>query len=270
MKFTLLLFAVMVGLLGRVPCARAEDVVAPTMIRTETVEYADGDTILEGYLAFDENASGKRPGILIVHEWRGVGQYVKSRAEQLARLGYVAFAADIYGKGVRPGSNEEAAQQAGIYRSDRTLMRRRALAGLTLLRDNPRVDGARLAAIGYCFGGTVVLELARSGADVKGVVSFHGGLGTPNIADAKDIRARVLVLHGADDPHVPPEEVARFQEEMKSAGVDWQMVSYGGAVHSFTNREAGADPAGGSAYNRLADERSWKAMRQFFREIFKE
>lgn len=236
---------------------------------TKTVEYRQGDTVLEGYLAYDDAAKGKRPGVLVIHEWKGVGPYEKGRAEQLAQLGYVAFAADIYGKGVRPATNEQAAAEAGKYRgNDRTLLRARAAAGLDKLASFPQVDPKRLAAIGYCFGGTSVLELARSGADLDGVVSFHGGLATPNPADAAKIRAKVLVLHGADDPYVPPAEVAAFQQEMRQAKVDWQMVYYSGAVHSFTNPKSGSDPAKGAAYNEKADRRSWEAMKQFFKEIF--
>ncbi|HET6420705.1 MAG TPA: dienelactone hydrolase family protein, partial [Geobacteraceae bacterium] len=192
------------------------------------------------------------------------------RVEQLARLGYVAFGADIYGKGIRPATPEAAAREAAKYRgADRSLLRERGLAGLDELRKQPNVDAGRLAAIGYCFGGTAVLELARSGADLKGVVSFHGGLDTPNPADARNIRAKVLVFHGADDPHVPPPQVAAFQEEMRKGGVDWQMVFYGGAVHSFTNPDSGNDLSKGVAYNEKADRRSWEAMKLFLAEIFR-
>ena len=237
-------------------------------VHTEKVEYKDGDVLLEGYLAYDEALKGKRPGVLIVHEWTGLGPYVKMRAEKLAKLGYVAFAADIYGKGIRPQNAQEAARQASIYRSDRKLMRRRAQAGLNELNKNNLVDKTRVAAIGYCFGGGTVLELARSGADIKGAVSFHGNLDTPNPEDARNIKAKILVLHGADDPNVPMEQVIKFQEEMRGAHVDWQMIFYGGAVHSFTNPDSGNDPSRGVAYNKLADERSWEAMKVFFNEIF--
>ena len=179
-------------------------------------------------------------------------------------MGYVAFAIDMYGKGIRPKTPQEAAAQAGIYKQDRALMRARALAGLEVLRSNPLCDPKRVAAIGYCFGGTVVLEIARSGADVAGVVSFHGGLDTPTPADAKNIRCKVLVLHGGDDPHVPRKDVDAFEDEMRAAGVDWQLVVYGGAVHSFTNPAAGNDKSKGAAYNAEADSRSWEAMKAFF------
>ena len=241
---------------------------AEAKLVTKTVEYRQGDTVLEGYLAYDDTYKGKRPGVVVVHEWTGLGPYVQKRAEQLAGLGYVAFGADIYGRGIRPNTPEAAGKEAGKYRSDRRLLRARAQAGLEVLRSQPLVDPGRIAAIGYCFGGTTVLELARSGADLRGAVSFHGGLDTPNPGDAKYIRAKVLVLHGADDPHVPLQQVAAFQDEMRNGGVDWQMVSYGGAVHSFTVPEAGDDPSKGAAYNEQADKRSWEAMRVFFAEIF--
>lgn len=241
---------------------------AQAKLQTKVVEYKQGNTVLEGYLAYDDAVQGKRPGVLVVHEWTGLGDYVKRRAEQLAEMGYVAFAADIYGKGIRPDNPKDAGAQANIYRSNRQLMRDRAQAGLAVLRNNPMTDAQRVAAIGYCFGGGTVLELARSGAPVAGVVSFHGNLDTPNPADAKNIKGRVLVLHGAVDPYVPPEQVDAFAKEMEAADVDWQMVAYGNAVHSFTNPSAGNDPAKGSAYDAKADQRSWAAMKQFFSEIF--
>ena len=238
-------------------------------VRTEAVEYKQGDAVLEGYLAYDDAVKGKRPGVLIVHEWMGVNPYVKKRAEQLARLGYIAFAADIYGKGVRPKNSDEAAAESKKYKTDRQLMRDRVNAGLAILKKNKLADTKRTAAIGYCFGGTTVLELARSGADVNGIVSFHGGLDSLNPNDAKNIKGKVLALHGGDDPFVPAEQVAAFQDEMRKAGVDWNMVIYGGAVHSFTNPDAGNDNSKGAAYNEKADKRSWEDMRQFFSEIFK-
>jgi dienelactone hydrolase len=186
----------------------------------------------------------------------------------LAGLGYVAFAADVYGKGIRPASAEEAAKLAGKFKGDRSLFRERLRAALDHLRKEPLVDKERIAAIGYCFGGTGVLELARSGADLLGVVSFHGGLDSPGPDGGKAIHAKVLVLHGADDPFISPAQIASFQEEMRKGGVDWQMVYYGGAVHAFTNPGAGPDNSRGAAYNAPADDRSWRAMRDFFDEIF--
>ncbi len=242
---------------------------ARAALHTESVEYRHGDVVLEGYLADDDAVSGRRPGVLVVHEWKGLGQHAKHSADALAKLGYVAFAVDMYGKGVRPKDNQEAGAHAGKYKKNRALMRARIGAALDELRKHERVDPKRVAAIGYCFGGTTVLELARSGADVAGVVSFHGGLDSPTPEDAKSIRGKVLVLHGADDPHVPPAEIAAFQNEMRHAGMDWQMIFYGGAVHSFTNPDAGTDNSRGVAYNEPAAQRSWAAMKLFFEEIFR-
>ncbi len=242
---------------------------AEASVKTKVVEYKQGDTILEGYMAWDDAKSAKRPGVLIVHEWTGINEHMKQRAEMLAKLGYVAFAADIYGKGIRPSAQPEAAKTAGVYKNDRPLMRARVRAGLEELKKQKLADPQRIAAIGYCFGGTTVLELARDAADVKGVVSFHGGLSTPTPLDAKNITAKVLVLHGADDPFVKADEVAAFQDEMRNGGVDWQFISYSNAVHSFTNKAAGTDNSKGAAYNEKADRRSWEAMKTFFAEIFK-
>jgi dienelactone hydrolase len=242
---------------------------AEAAVKSKLVEYKQGETVLEGYVAWDSATTAKRPGILVVHEWTGINAHMKQRAEMLAKLGYVAFAADIYGKGIRPSAPADAAKTAGIYKNDRALMRARVRAGLDELKKQKFVDPQRLAAIGYCFGGTTVLELARDGADVKGVISFHGGLATPTPQDAKNIKGKVLALHGADDPYVKTDEVAAFQDEMRKGGVDWQFVSYSNAVHSFTNNEAGNDNSKGAAYNEKADKRSWEAMKIFFAEIFK-
>lgn len=230
-------------------------------IKGETIEYKQGEAILEGYLAYDDSFKGPRPGVLIVHDWVGAGPYVRARAQQLASLGYVAFAADIYGKGIRPADPKEAAKVSGQFKNDRTLLRLRANASLDILSSHPRVDPEKLGAMGYCFGGMTVLELARSGANVAGVVSFHGNLDTPNTEDAKKIKGKVLVLHGAEDPVVPPAQVTAFQNEMRAAGIDWQMNYYSGALHNFTNPDV-------KSYQRNADRRSFEAMKLFFREIF--
>jgi dienelactone hydrolase len=235
-------------------------------VQTETVEYRDGDQVLEGYLAWDDSFHGKRPGMVVVHDWMGIGDYSKRRAREVAALGYVAFAADIYGKGIRPKNAQEAGQLAGKFKGDLPLLRSRARAAFDVLAKNPSVDPSRIFAMGYCFGGTAALELARSGAPLVGTISFHGGLGTKNPADAKNIKGRVLALHGAADPFVPPAEVAAFQKEMDDAKVDWQMVFYSGAVHSFTNPDAGNDPSKGAAYNARADARSWEALKAFLQE----
>ncbi len=238
-------------------------------IHTETVEYMQGDATLEGYLAYDDSITGKRPGVIVVHEWWGLNDFIKGRAEALAKLGYVAFAVDIYGKGIRAKTAEEAGKLAGLYRSDRKLLRARANAGLEVLKRLPQTDTRNIAAIGYCFGGGTVLEMARSGADISGVVSFHGNLDNPNPADAKNIKAEVLVLHGAEDPYVTPEQVRTFWDEMRKTDARWQVNIYSGAVHSFTNPDSGNDKSKGVAYNETAAVRSWNAMKMFFSEIFR-
>ena len=242
---------------------------AGAQIHTETLEYPQGNTALEGHLAYDTAIQGKRPGVLIVHQWKGLSDYEKKRAEMLAKLGYIAFAVDVYGKGIRPSTSQEAGAQAGKYKSDRNLLRSRLQAGLAVLQKQELTDPRRIAAIGYCFGGTAVIELARSGADIAGVVSFHGGLDSPHAEDGKNIRCKVLACHGADDPHVSAKDLAAFEDEMRQAKVDWQLIMYGAAVHSFTDWNAGNDPQRGAAYNERADQRSWEAMKQFFAEIFK-
>lgn len=243
--------------------------VARAQLHTEAVEYKDGDTTLEGYLAYDEGIKGKRPGVLIVHQWKGLIENEKKRAEMLAKLGYVAFCADIYGKGVRPESPKDAGPMSGKYKANRALLRQRVNAGLAELKKNELTDSSRVAAIGYCFGGTTVIELARSGADIAGVVSFHGGLDSPTPADGKNIKCKVLALHGADDPFVPAADIAAFENEMRDAKVDWQLVKYGNTVHSFTIWDADKDGLKGSSYNEKSDKRSWEDMKEFFTEIFK-
>jgi dienelactone hydrolase len=242
---------------------------AAAEIVTRTVEYTHGDTKLIGYLAYDDAVQGKRPGVLVVHEWYGLNDYAKRRARELAALGYVALAADIYGEGKVAANREEAAALAGRFRGgDGSLLRERTAAGLEALRSQEEVDPQRLAAIGYCFGGTAVLELARSGADLDLVVSFHGGLQTAAPASRGDIKATVLVLNGAADPMVPPEDRAAFMKEMDEAGADWQLVEYGGAVHAFTNPDADKAGIPGVAYDEKADRRSWEAMRSALAEAF--
>jgi dienelactone hydrolase len=237
-------------------------------VHTETITYKHGDTALEGYLAYDDAKSGKRPGVLVVHEWLGLNPNAKKRAEMLAEMGYVAFALDMYGKGVRGQGPQDGPKLSAPYKQDRTLMRARAAAGLDVLRQHRLVDPTKLAAIGYCFGGTTSLELARSGADLAGVVSFHGNLETPMPAKPGQVKAKVLVCHGADDPVVPPPEVLTFEDEMRKAGVDWQLIAYGGCVHGFTNPGAGSDKSRGVAYSAGADRRAWQAMKDFFNEVF--
>lgn len=243
-------------------------VVAHAAIQTKTIEYKQGDTTLAGVLVYDDAIKGKRPGVLVVHQWMGLTEYEQTRAAQLAKLGYVAFCADIYGKGIRPKDTKEAGAEATKYKTDRALLRARVNAGLAELKKSDLVEARHVAAIGYCFGGTTVIELARSGADVAGVVSFHGGLDSPAPADGKNIKGKVLACHGADDPFVPAKDLAAFEEEMRAANVDWTLIKFGGAVHSFTQPMAGNDNSKGAAYNERADRRSWKAMELFLNGIF--
>ncbi|HEY3295116.1 MAG TPA: dienelactone hydrolase family protein [bacterium] len=238
-------------------------------VKTETVQYKDGDTVLEGYLAYDDSVAGKRPGVLVCHEWWGLVDYPKHRAEQLAGQGYVAFALDMYGKGVTAKTPQDAQTRARAFYTNRPLMRQRAQAGLEVLKNHPLVDTRRIAAIGYCFGGTAALELARSGADLAGVVTFHGNLSTPTADDAKNIKGKVLICTGADDQSVKPEDITAFEDEMRKAKVDYQINVYGDAVHGFTNPAATGPKSGGYSYNALADRRSWEAMQTFFNELFK-
>jgi dienelactone hydrolase len=258
-------FLVALGVLAAVVALMGN---ARAAIHTEPVEYKDGETVLEGYLAYDDALAEKRPGVVIVHEWWGLGEQQKRVAERLAELGYVAFALDMYGKGKLTDDPKQAGEWAGAFRSHLDLARRRFEAGLKVLRGNEHTDASRIAAIGYCFGGGICLEMARMGVDLDGVVSFHGSLKSA-VPDAlrKPITAKILVCHGADDPNVPPADVNAFEDEMRTAGADWQLIAYGGAVHSFTNPDADRP---GARYNQKADRRSWGAMKQFLAEVFEE
>jgi dienelactone hydrolase len=222
----------------------------------------------EGYVAYDDALKGPRPGILVAHNWMGITDETRGRVDELARLGYVAFAVDIYGKGIRPKNQTEAGQLAGSFKKDRTLLRAHMQEGLAQLEKLPDVDKNKIAVIGYCFGGTAALELARAGAKANGFITFHGGLDSPKPEDGKRIKGKVLVLHGADDPFNPIADVTAFENEMRDNKVDWEMIKYGGAVHSFTEKGAGNDNSKGAAYNAEADQRSWIAMKDFLKEIF--
>lgn len=238
-------------------------------IKTHVVTYGASSAPLEGFLAYDDSSREMRPGILVIHEWWGLNDYIRGRVVQLARLGYVAFAADIYGKGQRASTQDEAKKLSGKFSKDRSLLRSRAQAALEELQKSPLADKSRLAAIGYCFGGMTALELARSGAPLKAAVSFHGTLDTPTVQDARNIKGSILALTGADDPFVPATQRESFIDEMRKGGVDWQMHIYGNTVHSFTNPASGNDPSRGIAYNPLSDRRSWQAMQDLFNEVFK-
>jgi dienelactone hydrolase len=237
-------------------------------IKETVVEYQSGGVTCEGLHVVDAAKTGKLPSVLIIHQWTGLSDNEKMRARMLAELGYNVFAADIYGKGIRP-QPPESGKEAGKYKSDRKLYRERMLSALEVLNKDARTDLAKVAAIGYCFGGTGVIELARSGAVMKGVVSFHGGLDSPTPADGKNIKGKVLALHGADDPFVPAKDIAAFEQEMKDAKVDYKLVNYPGAVHAFTQKAAGNDNSKGAAYNEAADKASWEEMKAFFERLFK-
>ncbi len=236
-------------------------------MKTEALEYRDGDVTLRGFLALNDKQSGRRPGILVMPEAFGLGAQAKRRAQMLADLGYVALAGDPYGDGLELNDLGEAVKRATAIFADPAKTRARARVALDKLASLPEVDPSRLASIGYCMGGTFSLELARDGAPIKGVVSFHGGLQTQRPA-AGQIGAKILVCTGADDPFVPPAQVNAFAEEMTKAKADWQIISYGGTVHSFTNPDAGKIGNPALAYNKATDERSWKALTSFFEEIF--
>jgi dienelactone hydrolase len=235
---------------------------------SKTIEYEYQGTKLAGTMVWNDSIRERRPGILVAHDWMGHGPFALDKAKQLAREGYVTFAVDMYGKGVYAEDTQQASQLAGAIKKDRALMRGRIGAAFDVLKQQPQVDTQRTGAIGFCFGGTTALELARSGANVTAVVSFHGGLETSMKAEPGKVRAKILVLHGADDPYVPPEEVDAFEKEMKAAKANWELVMYGGTVHSFTQRSAGTDNSKGAAYNEQADRRSFLAMKNFFDEVF--
>ncbi|PTN38955.1 dienelactone hydrolase family protein [Desulfonatronum sp. SC1] len=236
---------------------------------TKTVPYAIGETQFEGTIVYQGYSSQNKPGVLMVPNWMGPTAQSVEKAARVAGDGYVVFMIDMYGKEVRPTNRAEAAAAAGSLRADRRLMRERVNAALEVFKEQAGdvpLDPSRIAAIGFCFGGGVVLELARGGTELPGVVSFHGNLDTPDPADAKRIKAKILVLHGANDPAVPDEQVQTFIQEMRDAGVDWQLIHYGGAVHSFTDPHA--DTPGRNEYHPLVAQRAFIAMEAFFREIF--
>ena len=233
---------------------------AQAAVKLDTINYKQGDTALEGWLVYDDAGSGRRPGVLLFPAWWGPSAQDKDVAERLAKLGYVVFVADVYGKGVRPDTIPAAAAESGKYYKDRPLVLARAEAGFDQLRQSSMVDASKIAAIGYCFGGMPALDLARSGAPLVDVVTFHGALGTPNPESDKNIKGHVLALHGAADPIVNAEAVAKFEKELTEAGVDWQVVLYGGAMHAFTDHVHIQAPDHGMKYDAEADKRSWQAM----------
>jgi dienelactone hydrolase len=241
---------------------------AHAQVKTETITYKHGAQEFKGFLAYDSAATGKRPGILVVHEWWGLNDYARKRAEQLARLGYVAFACDMYGDGKTTEHPKEAGAMAGMVRKNAKEWEGRAQAGLQILRDHPKVDGAKLAAIGYCFGGSTALQLAFTGADIKAAVSFHGAMPGLDDTQAKQVKAKVLICHGAADSFIPDEAIHKVRSALEQANVDYQVVYYGGALHSFTVPDADQRGLKGIAYNAAADRRSWHDMIELFNEVF--
>ncbi len=237
-------------------------------VKTKEVTYTHGGTAFKGHLAWDDAAKGKRPGVLVVHEFWGLNDYARQRAEQLAGLGYVAFACDMYGEGQVTEHPEEAAQFAAAVRQNVPEWQARAQAALKVLRDDERVDPGKLAAIGYCFGGSTALELAYSGADLAAVVTFHAALPVPDETQARAIKAKVLINHGAADAFIPEETCQKVRAALEAAKVDYEFIYYGGAVHSFT--VPGSEKVGrkGMAYDAAADRRSWLEMLRLFDEVF--
>jgi dienelactone hydrolase len=242
---------------------------APAAVQTKKIAYKVGDVECQGFLAWDDAVKGPRPGVLVVHEWWGLDDYARGRAEQLAKLGYVAFAADMYGEGKVAAHPKEAGEMATKVRTNVQEWRKRAAAALDVLKEQPQCDKTRLAAIGYCFGGSTALQLAYSGADLKAVVTFHAALPAPTPEEAKQIKATILVCHGADDKFIPDKAIQSFRAALDKAGVKYEFVSYPGAVHSFTVPGADKHNLPGMKYDKSADEDSWKRMAALFAEKFK-
>jgi dienelactone hydrolase len=245
---------------------------AQAAIKGEEVEYKAGNTVHKGYLVYDDVIAGKRPGVLVVHEWWGHNEHARNSARKLAEAGYVALALDMYGDGKRADHPDQAGKFSGEVGKNLPLMKSRFGAGMKFLRKQAQVDAKRVAAIGYCFGGSVVLQMAREGENLRGVASFHGGLATEHPAKPGKVKARVLVLNGADDLMVPAEQIAAFKKEMESAKVDYKLVNYPGAKHGFTNPDADANGAKFNmplAYNAQADQESWAELQAFLKLVFK-
>ncbi len=262
-----MLFSLLFGSLVMASCGGSKE----SNIVTREVTYSSDGTVMKGYLAFDASKDGKRPGVLVVHEWWGLNDYARMRARMLAELGYVGMAVDMYGDGKQASHPEDAAKFAAEVMQNTDTTKARFVAALELLRRDERVDPARVAAIGYCMGGGVVLQMARLGVDLNAVASFHGSLPTRQPAQPGMVKAKVLVCNGGADPFVTPEQIEQFKKEMSDAGVDYQFVSYPGAMHSFTNRAAdslGAKFGLPLAYSQSADEKSWVELQQFLNRTF--
>lgn len=242
---------------------------ASAEVQTREIEYRQGDTVLVGFMAWDGAAKGRRPGVLVVHEWWGHNEHARNQARRLAEAGYVGFALDMYGKGKVATHPKDAEAFMTEATKDPAVLAARFNAALEQLKQAPRVAPDQIAAIGYCFGGAVVLGRARAGADLAAVVSFHGSLGTTSPAEKGKVKARVLVLTGVDDPMIPPAQVEAFRKEMEAAGAKFQVVSYPGARHSFTNPAADKAGMDALAYHAEADQKSWATMLELFKEVFR-
>jgi dienelactone hydrolase len=251
--------------------AESEETPMGPEIQSEEVRYVAGDTTLKGYLAWDAKKQGPRPGVIVVHEWWGHSDYVRRRADMLAELGYTALALDMYGDGRLAEHPDDAMKFLNETISNMDVATARFQAAYDLLKEHGTTNPRDIAAIGYCFGGAVVLHMARFGLDLDGVVSFHGNLATQAPAKKDAVKAKVLVLHGADDPMVPPEQVEGFKKEMEAAEVDYTFIAYPGAKHAFSNEaatEKGKKFGMALEYNREADERSWAAMTEFLEALY--
>lgn len=236
-------------------------------LQNRLIDYRDGETVLEGRLAWDDSIERPRPGILVAHAWGGRSEFEDGKADELARLGYAAMALDLYGKGVRGSGPEENASLMQPFLDDRAMLQQRLLVSLATLREQDEVDAHRVAAIGFCFGGLCVLDIARTGAQLAGVASFHGLFMPPGNTEGNSIRTKVLALHGWDDPMAPPDAVQALAAEMSAMGADWQLHAYGNTMHAFTNPAAN-DPEMGTVYDAIAERRSWQAMMNFLDELF--
>jgi dienelactone hydrolase len=267
MKSLLIKLIVITLVLGMVGVATAE----PKIVG-KAVEYSAQGVVMKGYLAYDENIKGKRPGVLVIHEWWGLNDYARKRARMLAELGYTGLAVDMYGEGKEAIHPDDAGKFSSELMKNFDVAKIRFIAAMDFLKQQATIDPTRIAAIGYCFGGGVVLNMARQGIDLKGVASFHGSLNAVKPAQVGNVKAKILVLHGGDDKFIPTEQIEAFKQEMKSAGAYFQFISYPGAVHSFTNPEA--DALGKKfnmaiAYNADADLKSWDELKKFLSTIFK-
>jgi dienelactone hydrolase len=241
---------------------------ARAAVQTKTISYKHGNLDCQGFLAWDDAIQGQRPGVLVVHEWWGLNDYAKQRAEQLAKLGYVAFAADMYGEGKATTHPNEAMAMVNKVRNNVQDWRKRAEDALEVLKSQPQCDKSNLAAIGYCFGGSTVQQLAYSGADLKAVASFHGSPVTPKADDVKQIKAFILICHGADDSFIPATAIKSMRDALDQGGAKYEFISYPGAKHSFTVPDADTHGNPGMKYDKTADEASWKRMQELFAEKF--